>query len=188
MSRSWEELCAIAREAVSATDEGRWIVGDVACELVTSYRHRTLKEFAAEIGLRQSTAYEYRDMAEFYEDSARRKIATEYPNLTYSHLRAARKLGSIEGALMILEEASRQEWSADALSQEIKFLRGEGGKIKLMAGWDGVVEAAPFTQLGKLVIEVPVEEREGLRAAVQGGVVVRVKVYDPTPEGDGDGL
>jgi hypothetical protein len=110
-AETFEELCA---EGVMAREEGdnsRWSLGDIAMKVAKSYGFDAVGEWAKEVKIARKTAYEYRRMAAYYEKSAR----ADFPNLAYSHFRAAKSLGDIEKSIALLTLAAKEDWSVEQI-------------------------------------------------------------------------
>lgn len=123
MTRTYEELCEAGRLAVGSGDAASWLIGDLACEIVTTYSEHTLADFAREIGKPKGTVYEARQMSGFWDPSARAEICDEYPNLTRSHLRKCLPLKDIALARFALDKCSTRGWTVDQFGYILKRYR-----------------------------------------------------------------
>lgn len=116
---SYEACCDNCREAVLEMDSRRWLIGDTASVIKTRYSEHTIEDFAREIGINKSTAYQYCKVAEFYEPSLRRRLLEDMPNITYTYLRDAMRLEDVDLAVEWLERCSTEGWSVDQAAHQL---------------------------------------------------------------------
>lgn len=130
---TWEELCERGRIARREYDKWRWVIGDLALEVVKEYGQDRLGEFAGEIGLAKQTVYRYRDLCEFYEKSPRGELFELYDEdvLTYTHYREAARLDDLSSAIDILETAADEAWTTDKMAYEVSKLLGKTGSERV---------------------------------------------------------
>src|SRR5690554_5270033 len=119
LTRTFEELCEAGRLATADGDAANWLIGDLACEIATTYAEHTLADFAREIGKPKGTVYEARQMSAFY-GSARAEIVAEYPNITRSHMRKCLPLRDIELARFALDKACTRGCTMDQFGYILK--------------------------------------------------------------------
>jgi len=122
----YARLVEIAIRARQALDINRWTLGDCAAVFETHYRDETLARFANDIKVDPKTLYGYKVMSEFYTSDHRERIAEL--NLTHTHAREARRLGTVEKAMEFLELAAANLYSVPQTRVEIKLmlLAGKG--------------------------------------------------------------
>lgn len=132
---SWDELCEAGRIVGMEMDARRWYQGALANRVVYLFvRHpddenaiyKTLKEFAKETGTPYKTIAQRRQMEAFYPLSTRENFLKAHPNINYTHLRHAMRLGDVNLAYAFLTTASREGWTADQTGYEIGKLLNDG--------------------------------------------------------------
>jgi hypothetical protein len=106
---SYEELCERGRIAREQKDHAQWSLGIIASEVDVQYGRDAVGEWAKDIQISRSSAYEYRAMRQFYGDTA------PIPDLqlAYSHYRTAKRLGSLQLALSYLEKVRENNWTVE---------------------------------------------------------------------------
>lgn len=126
-SRSWEEFVALGLQAREHGDESRWELGDLANELDQKYGEGAIESWGKEIGLRRSTAYEYKKVAGFYPQPDRNHFIEANPMVTYSHFRMATRLGDINHAWTFLADCSSDGWTVEQAERELVGQPGQRG-------------------------------------------------------------
>lgn len=123
----WEVLCEVGRQAVKEMDEGRWILGDLANEIVVKkYGEDSLGQFAGDVGVGPQSMKEYRAMARFYKKETRASFLAEFPDLSYSHLRLAKqKFDILDDAFKFLVQCSTENASVAYAAVLAKLVKGE---------------------------------------------------------------
>lgn len=115
VSITLEEYGERGRRLREVVDQAQWALGDLALEVISAYGLSAVDEWAKDVGIGRSTAYEYKAMCVFYEQSARADYL-DMPMLTYSHFRVAKRLNSVVLAYELLDIASRDGMSVDELT------------------------------------------------------------------------
>ena len=101
----------------------RWAVGDALLEAFAAFPKRLTADMADDLGIAPATAYERAAMSSFYDHSARAEF--EALGLSYSMLREARKMGHIDAARALLQEALAGAWSVRDMIREVKARKSE---------------------------------------------------------------
>lgn len=109
---SLEEYGERGRRLREVLDGAQWALGDLALEVISTYGLGAVDEWAKDVGIGRSTAYEYKGLCAFYELSARADYL-DMPTLTYSHFRVAKRLNSKVLAYQLLDLAALNGWSVD---------------------------------------------------------------------------
>ena len=101
---SLEEYYERGKLAASAIDQGRWIIGDDAVDIGTSYGGKEVEAYATQIGVAKTRVMEYRTVCRFYERSARTEyLRNSHDLVSYSHMRDAMRLGDVGTAYRFLD-------------------------------------------------------------------------------------
>lgn len=116
---TYEAICDYARERSEALDRLRWRLGDCANLIERKYGEHTTADFARDIGQHKTTIYQYAKVARFYPKSLRRRIFASFPNINYSHMRDAARLGNRHEVLDWLTEVSDNDWTADEAARKL---------------------------------------------------------------------
>jgi hypothetical protein len=122
----WENLIDVAMVAREWHDKSRWILGDVAKEVVRRWGYEMLEDFAHAVEVQRETLLRYVDVATKFPKEEREK----YPRLSWSHFRS---LSAKEKGVQqkLLEEADNNTWSVEQLGVETKkFLNDPDRVIK----------------------------------------------------------
>lgn len=123
-----EEIYERDRLAVSNMDDARWLIGDDSLLLVpltnedgTAQADYAIADHAKEIGMSRDSIKAYRKNAKFYPNPERDDFRAKYPHplVTYSHFRSARKMGDVDSAYEMLEEAAGFAYTVDQLEFKI---------------------------------------------------------------------
>lgn len=166
---SYDQLVEMARGVTDAHDRNRFALGDIGAAVETRYGAQSIQQFAGDVGvkLRQSTFYEYVEVARFYPAPMRAEFSTL---LSWSHFRVAMRLKDIESARMALQEAHDGTMSVKDFTALVRNALGEahppvvlytGGAV-VVAALDGVLtvkftSAAPVLGDGQQ-IEIKITE------------------------------
>jgi hypothetical protein len=110
------------RAARLIKEDAQFLMGDMLIDTETIYAERTIAGLASDVGLSPQSLYSYRDTAAFYPAEIRARYRD---SLSYSHLKAARKLKDIDQALDFLEACVANAWSVAAAQIEIKRVMGK---------------------------------------------------------------
>lgn len=119
----FEDVAMIATDITDLDTLQRFFLGDAAALISACYSENRLGEWAKRIKRSSSTIYEYRQVARFYPSEARKQWITE-PVISWSHMRYAMRMDTLEAALEVLEEASALCWSVDKTAMQIKERKG----------------------------------------------------------------
>jgi hypothetical protein len=108
---AYAALTEDAINARQAMDTGRWILGECTRMLLDTslYGQHTLDEFGDTIGVDPKRLYEYGSMASYYTPEKRESLSEL--NLTYSHLREARRLKDIDKSVAFLQKVALNAWT-----------------------------------------------------------------------------
>lgn len=115
---SYAALVTDGITARQAMDTGRWLIGDYVRMLVTNYRERTVEQYADDIGIESSRAYEYAGMASFYPLEIRDQLSEL--DLYYSHMREARRLRDLGRAVEFLKTIALNAWTIQQTRDALK--------------------------------------------------------------------
>ena len=121
---TYEAVCDFARQKSEDLDSLRWVLGDCANIVMERWSDKTVEDFSRDIGQHKKTIYQYGKVARFYNQSLRRRLREEMPNLNYSHLRDAMRLENADDEDMNepiewLQLVSDMGWSADEASHKL---------------------------------------------------------------------
>lgn len=116
-----------AIDARQAIDIGRWLIGAYVRMLmdISVYGQHTLEDFADDIGIDPKRAYEYASMASYYSLGRREQIS--HLNLTYSHLREAKRLKDVDKSLAFLHIVFANVWTIQQTRDALKAMCINGG-------------------------------------------------------------
>lgn len=117
----WSELIGIGLTLSAAHDNNRWLLGDLAQKVARRYDESSLAKFAQEIGREVVVMYQYHAVSKFYSTEDR----AAFPNLQWTHFRAAMACKDHDMAMTWLGKASDFEWVTAALSEAMKSPDGE---------------------------------------------------------------
>lgn len=117
---AYAELTRAAIDARKAMDTGRWLLGEYTRMLLdtTVYGAHTIEEFADAISIDAKRLYEFGAMATYYTPKTRESLAGL--NLTYSHMREARRLKDLNKSIAFLQKASLNVWTLTQTREAIK--------------------------------------------------------------------
>lgn len=127
----YEILCEQGRLAAEEMDKGRFVVGDLACEVETRYGAHLIDDFAREINVGKSSVKAYRTVCRFYEPSTRVAFLANNPRITYTHMRHAMRLQSVDAAYAFLNEASANGYTTDESAHHIAERLGAATQSKI---------------------------------------------------------
>lgn len=119
---AYKRLVDIARDARRERDEQYWIMGQCAILIQTHYAKQTLAKFANEIGVDPRRLCEYKVMTEFYPANIRERLKPL--DLTYSHMREARRLGDIDQAIEFLHQIAGSLWTVNETRERMNIMLG----------------------------------------------------------------
>lgn len=157
---TWEAYCEHGREIYDTIQKAQWDLGVMIANLPKVYRGHSVEEFAREIGVSKSYAYDLAKVARLFKLSTQVDYSQDYPPevISWSHFRAAEPVKELDTALGILdlaiagakypeyvkdengapvERLSGSPWTADEVSFVVMALRG--GKIADMPVFDAQV-------------------------------------------------
>lgn len=158
--KSFEEHCEAGRTAREEMDNYRWYLGDLASNVSTKYGAHLIEDFARETNIRKSTAYQYKQVSEFYPQLSTR---VEYVNLSYSHFRDAMRLGKLDKALAFLEECSANGYACDEASYHLTLLLNkekgsepttETDEPEMHHLYSGTARVVSFDRHGRVVLDI----------------------------------
>lgn len=116
---TYESLVDYARSISEGIDERRWSLGDICNVAMHKFGERSVEEIAKDIGQRKSSLYQYAKVSNFYAVDLRKRLQTDLPNITYTYLRDAMRLGDLDTAMEWLNEASMLGYTADEASRKL---------------------------------------------------------------------
>jgi hypothetical protein len=123
----YQVLCEQGRTAAAVMDTGRWIIGDLACEIETVYGAHLIDDFAREVNVGKASVKAYRTVCRFYTRDTRVAFLEANPRITYTHMRHAMRLQSVGAAYAFLNEASANGYTTDEAAHHIAELVGKHG-------------------------------------------------------------
>lgn len=141
----YQELCEQGRIAAEEMDKGRWVIGDLACAVEKSYGASLIDDFAREVNVGKASVKAYRTVCRFYEKDMRVAFLEANPRITYTHMRHAMRLETVDAAYAFLNEASANGYTTDESAHHIAELVGKATQSKV---FDKVV---PITTDGDTV-------------------------------------
>lgn len=141
---AYSRLVAIARDARKERDEKYWIMGQCAILLETHYRDETLARFANEIGVDPKRLYEYKVMTEFYPSDKRALL--DGLDITYSHMREAKRLGTVSQAIEFLHDVAMSLWTIVQTRERVNIMLGKMPSISQDASAPAKIYTSPMLQ------------------------------------------
>lgn len=136
---TFEELVSLGQAAREKEEASIWELGDIALlVLKVADEHRRgsgkrLVEWAKEVGLMKSAAYERRSLCKFYPKAVREKLPA---NVTIEHARIAmRKTGELEAAVALINDMADKNMTPD----EANAKHGGGESLSKIAEVEAVL-------------------------------------------------
>lgn len=117
----YETAVALGQSTEEEISVRRWVLGDLATRVCTTYGDETISKYAAAINVNSSTLKQRRQMSEYYPQATR----TAYASLGYSHYRAAIKFGDLAKSLAALEKCEAKQWPVFRFEQLLTRLLGK---------------------------------------------------------------
>jgi hypothetical protein len=133
-------------QARQRKDTAKWRLGGYVRELETTYRDRTVEQYADDIGEAAKSLYEYAGMASFFSQEIRESLSEL--DLSYSHFREARRLKDLNKAIEFLKVAASNHWTVKDMWAALKALRQSGHTVA-----ETYSDAPPPTDLNNHAIE-----------------------------------
>lgn len=130
----YQEICEIGRNAALSMDQGRFIIGDLACAVEKSYGASLIDDFAREVNVGKASVKAYRTVCRFYESDTRVAFLEANPRITYTHMRHAMRLETVDAAYAFLNEASANGYTTDEAAHHIAELVGKATQSKVFDG------------------------------------------------------
>lgn len=130
----YQELCEQGRIAAEEMDKGRWVIGDLACAVEKSYGASLIDDFAREVNVGKASVKAYRTVCRFYEKDMRVAFLEANPRITYTHMRHAMRLETVDAAYAFLNEASANGYTTDEAAHHIAELVGKATQSKVFDG------------------------------------------------------
>jgi hypothetical protein len=127
----YQVLCEQGRTAAAVMDTGRWIIGDLACEIETVYGAHLIDDFAREVNVGKASVKAYRTVCRFYTPATRVAFLEVNPRITYTHMRHAMRLETVDAAYAFLNEASANGYTTDEAAHHIAELVGKATQSKV---------------------------------------------------------
>lgn len=124
---AYARLVDIAKDARRERDEQYWIMGQCAILIQTHYGDQTLAKFADEIKVDPRRLYEYKVVTEFYPADIRARLKPL--DLTYSHMREARRLGNLDQAVEFLHAVAMNLWTIRQTRERVDIMLGKGQSL-----------------------------------------------------------
>jgi hypothetical protein len=122
---SLEQMITMGQEAAKNIDQGRYLIGGLACLIETHYGANDIKQFATKINVDEKRVREYRTVYKYYDLSHRQNFLEDHPNVCYSQLRDAMRLKSVDESLHWLETVSDNEWTVEQARLELAKCLGK---------------------------------------------------------------
>lgn len=124
----------MGRQARAQEDAGRWWLCDLTAAVLQAFPGRhTLRDFAAEVGIRQSTARERARMGRRYPKEFRRTFWPDqdtHSNVFYSHLRDALAIPDLQLAAEWLDLVSRDDLTVDSAAAQLpQWMEAKGLEV-----------------------------------------------------------
>ena len=136
---SFEELVAMGQAAREQEEASIWELGDIALMVLKAADEhkrgsgKRLVEWARDVGLMKSAAYERRSLSKFYPKAIRESMPA---NVTIEHARIAmRKTGELNAAIALIEDMARAGMTPD----EAKARHGGGEQLSKIAEVEAVL-------------------------------------------------
>lgn len=119
---AYAALTEDAIKARKAMDTGRWILGECTRMLMDAavYGQHSIEDFADDIGIDPKRLYEFAGMATYYTPETR--ISLSGLNLTYSHMREAKRLKDVNKSIAFLKEVALNVWTIRQTQDALKAL------------------------------------------------------------------
>lgn len=175
----WEVLVNAGIQAQEFLDTGRWTIGDLAGLVDKQYGQNTIGTFAKAINVEVERVREYRTVAAFWEIPHRQKIRADYPTITYSHMREAMRLKSVEAAEAFIEECAGEGWTVEEARLKLRERLGKPLPPRKLVDGVYVPVAAGQSLLG---FEFEPAVARTLRRCWYDEQAVRVVIYAPEEE------
>lgn len=138
LGEGWEDLSSAARAIADAHDRNRWALGDIGLKVVRRYGEDSLAAFVADIKkVRPSTMYDYCRISKFYP----RDIRDLFPALSWSHYREAARLGALQRAINVLEQAQDEDMTVESLHALVNELLDEPLPPQKVAEFEATADA-----------------------------------------------
>ncbi len=119
----YADWVAEGRDILLIEEGAQWLCGDHILRGRFLFPERTMHDFADDLKIAAATAYERGYMAAFYDASARAEFAAL--DLSYSHLREARRLGTLDAARDFLMECAAKQYSVSSAAVEVRKRLGQ---------------------------------------------------------------
>jgi hypothetical protein len=178
---AWELVTSAGLAAASDIEDGKFIVGRIACRVKTRYGEDTLGKFAYAIKLEKSRVAEYRTVCAFWPDHIIDLYRSEYPNVPYTIYREAMRLkrdGQEECSQVemdFIRQAADEDWSVEDARREIAARAGKPEREWIKVGEllctaeimpDGSIRLQPMeTPADQLLLEL---EAGALKVVIHG--------------------
>lgn len=131
IATDYQEICERGRLAAESMDKGRWTIGDLACEIETVYGASLIDDFAREVNVGKASVKAYRTVCRFYTFDTRVAFLDANPRITYTHMRHAMRLQSVDTAYAFLNEASANGYTTDEAAHHISERLGAATQSKI---------------------------------------------------------
>ncbi len=171
---NYEELVERGRMALATKEDQQWALGEIVATLKRAARlagddsdkPQAVREWAADVGISRSSAYEYADMWEFYPAEVRERWPA---TTTYNKARIAMRASATpQDALELLTLMNDKHWTIEKAAYELQRKRAKYRRRV----WGGQVIAAA----GKLI---PVN---GEKAKLVEGMYYEASIYETVIE------
>ena len=180
LEAEFEEICERGRTAAEGIENGCWVIGDLACDIadVAKYGENAVERFAKAINVPLPTVKQYCGMSRFYQKDTRVSFLKKHPNITYTHMRDAKRLKTEKLALEFLEEVSRNHWSPNEAKQVLDEQLGiSPRKIILSKQAEAAFDLDPKTSELTVTLKAKFEPFEHLEFPLNSRPV-RVVIYE----------
>lgn len=176
----WAACVDTGMRAQEMLNEGRWIIGDLACIIAnhSDYGENTLGMFADDIHFERARVREYRTVSQFWTFSVRTELLL-IANLMYSHFRIATRLQHLKKARDFLLESADNDWSVGRARIELNKRLGKPvPPLQLLNAAEVCIVGITRARLTLDVVNIDLECNDALMAAWRSGKPVRVVITE----------
>lgn len=173
-----EKIYDLGVTARKDADRGRFTIGDLGLLITTHYRGHDIEDFAKHIGVGFKSIYEYMGVCEYYELLARTEFLDAHPNVTYSHLRQAKRMKDIDLSYGVLEQANDEQWTVDQTIRKVTEIIGKPVPPTKRIDSRALIVGRSIGNDQQVVFEFPLDISDKLaKMKLVGESAVRVVIY-----------
>lgn len=176
----WAACVDTGIKAQEMLNEGRWIIGDLACVIAnhSDYGENTLGMFADDIHFERARVREYRTVSQFWTFSVRTELLL-IANLMYSHFRIATRLQNLRRARDFLLESADNDWSVGRARIELNKRLGKPlPPLQLLNAAEVCIVGIDGSIVRLDVVNIDLECNDALMDACRSGKPVKVVISE----------